>query len=306
MKSKAIVALVLFALSALAVTTNGCRMRSRSTQAEPKASEATKPAEPQAELSITATEDKDDLPQKEEIRRKFKLAAESSISVNNINGSVTVQTADTDTAEVLIVRSAKTQEDLQNYRKVKIEESGNKLRIGIENDRKSLFSALGKIPEGRQRVIVKIPRQVNYNSYNVSGDITLGEIRGRVGLHEINGQIKAERIAGPTEIGNVNGNIEATFAQLDGKGVEVFDVNGNIELRFEGTVNADLSAWSITGQLNPELPDVQTRDEEQSRGRLKARIGTGGTQIRVSGINGNVNLLKADKAPATAAKVASK
>jgi len=306
MKSKAIIALFLFAVCALAVTTNGCRMRSRSTQAEPKASEAAKPAEPQAELSIAAAEDKDDLPEKEEIRRKFKLAAESSISVNNINGSVTVQTADTDTAEVLIVRSAKTQEDLQNYRKVKIEESGNKLRIGIENDRKSLFSSLGKIPEGRQRVIVKIPRQVNYNSYNVSGDITLGEIRGRVGLHEINGQIKAARIAGPTEIGNVNGNIEATFAQLDGKGVEVFDINGNIELRFEGTVNADLNAWSITGQLNPELPDVQARDEEQSRGRLKARIGTGGTQIRVGGVNGNVTLLKAEKAPASSAKVASK
>lgn len=302
MRSKLPIALILFAAFTIALTTSGCRISSRSNQPEPQAAEATKAAEPQAELSITAGEDPDDMAVKEEFRRKFKLAAESSISVNHFNGSVTVQTADTDTAEVLIIRSAKTQEDLQNYRKIKIEESENKLRIGIENDRKSLFSSLGKIPEGRQRVIIKIPRKVNYNSYNISGNITLGEITGRVGLHEINGQIKAARIAGQTEIGNVNGNIEATFAQLDGKGVEVFDVNGNVELRFEGAVNAELNAWSITGQLNPAFPDVQARDEEQSRGRLKARIGSGGTQIKVSSVNGNVNLLKAEKAPASTAK----
>ncbi len=307
MKSKAIVALVLFALSALAVTTSGCRMRSRSTQAEPKASEATKPAEPQAELSITATEDKDDLPQKEEIRRKFKLAAESTISVANLNGSLTVETADTDTAEVLIVRSAKTRENLENYRKVKIEHEGKRLQIGIENDRKSLFSSIGAIPAGRQRVVMKIPRQIErFDSWGINGPVTLGETTARIEMHNINGLLKAARVAGQFELNSANGGIEVTFAPLSGKSIAISDVNGNIELRFEGAVNADLNAWSINGQLNPELPDVQARDEEQSRGRLKARIGTGGTPIRVSGVNGNVNLLKADKAPASAAKVASK
>ena len=307
MKSKAIVALVLFAISALAVTTNGCRMRSRSTQTEPKASEAAKPAEPQAELSITAAEDKDDLPEKEEIRRKFKLTPESTISVANLNGSLTVDTADTDTAEILIVRSARTREDLENYRKVKIEHEGKRLHIGIENDRKSLFSSIGTIPPGRQRVVMKIPRKIELlDSWGINGPVTLGETTARIEMRNINGLLKASRVAGQFELGNINGGIEVTFAPLSGKSIEISDVNGNIDLRFEGAVNADLNAWSITGQLNPELPDVQTRDEEQSRGRLKARIGTGGTQIRVSGINGNVNLLKADKAPATAAKVASK
>lgn len=307
MKSKAIVALVLFAISALAVTTNGCRMRSRSAQTEPKASEAAKPAEPQAELSITAAEDKDDLPEKEEIRRKFKLTPESTISVANLNGSLTVDTADTDTAEILIVRSARTREDLENYRKVKIEHEGKRLHIGIENDRKSLFSSIGTIPPGRQRVVMKIPRKIeHFDSWGINGPVTLGETTARIEMRNINGLLKASRVAGQFELNNINGGIEVTFAPLSGKSIEISDVNGNIDLRFEGAVNADLNAWSITGQLNPELPDVQTRDEEQSRGRLKARIGTGGTQIRVSGINGNVNLLKADKAPATAAKVASK
>ncbi|MEK7834372.1 MAG: hypothetical protein AAB401_25010, partial [Acidobacteriota bacterium] len=114
------------------------------------------------------------------------------------------------------------------------------------------------------------------------------------------------RFAGQTSFGNINGGIDATFAQLNGKGLEVFDVNGNVDLRFEGEVNADLNAWSIIGKLNPELPDVQAGNEEPGRDRLKARIGTGGTQIRINNINGNVNLLKAEKTSTSSAKAAGK
>ncbi|MDX2040206.1 MAG: DUF4097 family beta strand repeat-containing protein [Acidobacteriota bacterium] len=304
MRSKSIVALLLFAVFAVALTNSGCRIRNRSNQAEPQASEMAKPADPQAEISITATEDKDDLPEKEEIRRKFKLNPESAISVYNIIGSLTVETADTDTAELLIVRSAKTREDLQNYRKVKIEQEGKRLHIGIENDRKSLFSAIGTVPPGRQRIVMKIPRNVDFDTYGVNGPVTLGETLGRIEMRNLNGTFKVSRVAGHFELGNVNGPIEATFAPLTGKSIEISDVNGNIELRFEGEVNAELNAWGINGQLNTDLPGVQARDEEQSRGRLKARIGSGGAQIRINGINGNVNLLKAEKAPASAAKVA--
>lgn len=313
MKSKLLILLIAVACFTL-FAFSGCRIGNRSRRAETKptasgeaAPEAGKAAEPQAELSITSGNGEGiDLPEKEEIRRKFQFEAAASINVTNINGSVTVETADANTAEVLIVRSAKTREDLENYRKVNIEQQENRLRIGIENDRKSLFSTLGKIPEGRQRVVLKIPRKVNFNSYNVNGNVTLGEIQGRVGLHEINGQIKAARFAGQTAFGNINGGIDATFAQLNGKGLEVFDVNGNVDLRFEGAVNADLNAWSITGQLNPDLPNVEASNEEPGRGRLKARIGTGGTQIRINNINGNVNLLKAEKTSTQSAKVASK
>lgn len=310
MKPKSSVALIIFACCCLAFAASGCRMRPRAQRSETKSSEAetaAKTNEPQAELSISAGDGAgNDLPEKEEIRRKFKLEPESRINVYNINGSVTVETADTDTAEVLIVRSAKKREDLENYRKVKIEQERDKrLVISIENDRKSLFSSLGAIPEGRQRVVMKIPRKVDFESQGVSGNLTLGEILGRVELHDINGQVKASRIAGVAEFNSVNGGVDATFAPLKGSGIQVYNVNGSVDLRFEGEVNADLNAWSINGHLNPDLPDVQTRNEEQGRGRLKARIGSGGSQIKIGDVNGNVNLLKAEK-NTSSAKTASR
>lgn len=311
MKSKTFIAWVLVAYCCVAIATTGCRMRPRAERSAKQSSEpetAAQPNVPQAELSISANNGEgDDLPVKEEIRRKFKLEPETHINVFNINGNVTVETADTDTAEILVVRSAKKREDLDNYRKVRIEQGrDNRLIISVENDRKSLFSALGSLPEGRQRVVMKIPRKADFETHGISGNLTMGETQGRLQLRNVNGQIKAARISGVSQFADVNGGVEATFAPLNGKGIEAYDINGNVDFHFEGEVNADLNAWDINGRLNPDLPGVQARNEEQGRGRLKARIGAGGAQIRIGQVNGNVNLLKAEKAATTTAKAASK
>jgi DUF4097 and DUF4098 domain-containing protein YvlB len=192
------------------------------------------------------------------------------------------------------------------YHKINIEHDDEGLSIRIENDRKSLFSAIASIPEGRQRLVLKLPRKIDLQMSGANGKIKIGEIQGRIGMNGINGEIKASRIAGETEIHGVNGGIDVSFAPLNGNGIEFGSVNGNIEMRFEGEVNAELNTWGINGQVNADLPNVQNKDnEEPGRGRFKARIGSGGTQIRINGINGNVSLSKAQK-PASAAKVASK
>ncbi|MGH9799307.1 MAG: hypothetical protein ACRD82_03005 [Blastocatellia bacterium] len=310
MKSKSSIALIIFACFTLVFAVSGCRMRSRSQRTEVKSSEtetaATKAAEPQAELSINATEDSDDLPAKEEIRRKFQLPPNSRIYIHSINGKLTVETADTDAAEVLIVRSAQKSEDLENYRKVKIEQQENRLFIGIENDRKSLFSAIGKIPEGRQRVVLKIPRKVDFEANGINGNVAIAEILGYLELHGITGELKVARVTGNTDIDGVNGNVDVSFAPLKGGDIEINGINGNIDLRFEGEVNANLESWGINGRVNTEFPNAENLPEKSERGRLEARIGSGGTKIRIGGINGNVNFLKAGKAPAPPAKVASK
>lgn len=313
MKTKSILALIAVISVGSVLTISGCKVHRRtSNNSTEQSAESTTTAEANAravpvELSIQAGEDTDtDFAEKEELRRKFSAKEFSSVSIYNISGKVTIETADTDTAEVLIVRSAKKREDLKQYRQVKIELHDSNLAVRVENDRKSLFSSIGSIPEGRQRVIMRLPRKIDFDTNGINGDVTIGELRGRVELHGINGQIKASRIAGATEIDGINGGIDAVFAPLTGNGIEINGVNGNIDLRFEGEVNADLNAWGVNGQITPDLPDVQAKDEEPSRRRFKARIGTGGTQIRVGGINGNLHLMKAEKSSSPSPKVASK
>ncbi|HEY6403151.1 MAG TPA: hypothetical protein VI479_17155, partial [Blastocatellia bacterium] len=120
-----------------------------------------------------------DFAEHEEIRRSYTLKPDADVIVSGLNGRVNVETADTDHAEVLIVRSAKTREDLQ-YRKIKIDHDPSELHIYIEKDRRSFFSAFGPRPESRQRVILKLPRKVNFETHSVNGDVAIGEIEGGV------------------------------------------------------------------------------------------------------------------------------
>ena len=113
-------------------------------------------------VTIDATDVKKyDLPFREEIRRRYALKPRSNFRVFGLNGPVRVETTDEDTAEVLIVRSANRREDLQ-YNRILIMHEDTKLRIYREDDQKSFFSAFKKVPEGRQRVIVRLPKRIDF------------------------------------------------------------------------------------------------------------------------------------------------
>ncbi len=243
-----------------------------------------------------------DLAEGEEVRRSYTLRPGALVNIHGINGRLRVETGDTNVAEVLILRTARNREDLQ-YRKIKIDHEPDRLTISVENDRKSIFSALGHVPEGRQRVMLRLPKKVDFETNGVNGNVTVSEVQGRVEIRGVNGQVKVGRAMEKTEIGGINGGIDVTFAEKFTEKAEVSGVNGNIDLRFLGEANADLNAWGINGNVEPDLPKVERRETEPRRGRIKARIGNGGAIIEIHGVNGNVHLAKAEKASETTAKV---
>jgi hypothetical protein len=245
-----------------------------------------------------------DFAEREEIRRSYTLKPGADIIVSGINGPVDIQTGETDHAEVLVVRSAKKRDDLQ-FRKVSIEHDPVELRIRVEEDRRSLFSAFGSIPEGRQRVMLKLPRKVAVQANGVNGNITVGEIEGGVEMRGVNGQVNIAQATGANFRG-VNGKIDATIAKLSDNGIDLSGVNGNTTLRFVGEVNANVQARGHNGKVESDLPNVEERKGEKRYGRYEARIGTGGAEIGIRGVNGNVYLTKAEKPSATTAKATAK
>lgn len=246
-----------------------------------------------------------DFPEREEIRRSYTLEPGAQVRIANINGRVDVETAGIDHAEVLIVRSVRKREDLQ-FRRINLEHQPDYLGIRVEDDRRSIFSALGSIPDGRQRVILKLPRKVALETDGVNGHVTIGEIEGSVGIRGVNGPVNIAQASGAASFRGVNGNIDATVAKLTGDGIDLSGVNGNTNLRFIGEVNANVEARGMNGRVEADLPNVEVRKGERGYGRYEARIGTGGVQIEIRGVNGNVYLSKAEKPTASAAKVAAK
>lgn len=254
----------------------------------------------EAELSIV---DKggEDLPETEEIRRAYKLAPGADVEVFGINGGIEVETADSESAEVLIVRSAHKRDDLR-FRKINIEHEPERLRIRVEDDRQSVFSAMGTFPEGRQRVMLKLPRRVDFRTVALNGKLTAGGIEGKLDLNGVNGPVKVERASGEVLFRGINGNIEATIAKLADEGIRITGVNGNTTLQFIGDVNATVEASGMHGQVEPNLPHVEVQGSEMFGG-YKAKVGNGGPiRIRIDGVNGNVYLAKAGKDAAARSK----
>jgi hypothetical protein len=301
--------LVVAGLSLSLLSVEGCRMRSRSnakneggeTQAQIAPSDA--PADPKAAAAplVDADGGSGDFAEKEEIRRTYALKPGQTVDVRGINGWVRVETADISIAEVLIVRSAKKKEDLQ-FHQMNIEHGEKGLTIRTESDRKSIFSALGSQPEGRQRVLLRLPKKIDFETNGINGDVEIvGDLNGRAEIRGVTGSVKTGRINGETDITGINGSVDVTFAPLTGKSIEMRGVNGNIEMRFEGEVNAEIRGRGVNGQIQADLPNVEKPDGEERPGRTRLRIGTGGTSIELTGINGNVHLVKAGAAPAATA-----
>ncbi|MBI1766193.1 MAG: DUF4097 family beta strand repeat protein [Acidobacteria bacterium] len=242
---------------------------------------------------LNATDSDQEYSAKQEVRQSYKLAAGTKVDVSGINGLLQIETADTDAAEIHIVRSARSEEDFKE-RTLVIEQKGDSLVVRMRNNRERSFWAMlsSRHPE-RQQAFLKLPRQINLDVSGINGKTEIGEIGGRVELSGLNGPVKVARATGGFELSGVNGNIEATLAQLT-KGVEVRGVNGSVDLRFLGEVNADIEVHGVNGSINPELPNLSVK--EQKRGRLEARLGNGGTTIEVSGVNGNINFLPAKNA----------
>jgi PBP1b-binding outer membrane lipoprotein LpoB len=290
-----ILALALVALSLL----------SRFTDSRPAAEPAVaKHAAEQTDSHETAKDDEKikadepiDLTVKQELRKEFTLKPNVVVYVSGINGKLDVTTSDTDKAEIYLVRSVRKAEDFEE-RKVNIGLGENdSLEIEIRKNRSSsIWGALNSRNEERQRLELKLPRNVVFQANNNTGNITVGELDNALLIEGLNGNVKAARVMNRGVFEDINGNVDATFAKLT-KGLALQGVNGNLDFRFADAVNADIGIRRHSGQVNNELPNVTVT--ETKHGRYEARVGEGGFSIEGNYINGNFNLL-------TAAKMASK
>jgi hypothetical protein len=222
--------------------------------------------------------------ERDEFRQSYTLAPGAQVRVAGINGSVDVETAAGGAAEVQIVRTARSRSDL-DYHKVVVEQPGAGLVVRGENEREHDRGD----HQVRQRVLLRVPRGVEFSANGVNGRTTVGEIDGPVRLSVINGKVDVAQARGYTDISGINGAVTMTITQLSDRGVRVSGVNGRVELRFDGAVNADLSVRGINGAVNADVPNV-TVQGRVSRTSFEAKIGAGGAPITVSGVNGSVRL----------------
>lgn len=225
--------------------------------------------------------------ERDEFRQSYTLAPGAQVRVSGMNGSVDVETSTSGTAEVYVLRTARNRSDL-DYHKVIVEQTASGLVVRGENEREHGWN--GENHQVRQRVTMKIPRNVDFTASGINGRATVGEIDGPVSLSGINGHVDVAQARGYVNISGVNGAVTMTITQLTERGIHVSGINGRVELRFDGALNADLSVNGVNGSVNADVPNVSVQGRI-SRQSFNAKIGAGGAPINVNGVNGSVHLV---------------
>jgi hypothetical protein len=227
--------------------------------------------------------DRGDYAERDEFRQSYKLAAGARVEVRNINGPLEIQTTDGDSAEVYLIRSARTKADLEYY-KVIVENEGSTFRVYTEQPPDEFRNNVNV----RHRAVLKVPRPSELDVRNINGQARIGEIDGPVHLGNINGSLEIGHLAGFAELSNINGSIAMTLERLGDRGIKMRNINGGVSFRFLDQPNADLDLDMFNGSVNSTLPNTSV--QKKTRSSFRGQIGSGGVPITGSHVNGVISV----------------
>ena len=211
--------------------------------------------------------DRGDFQEREEIRQTYQIAPGASVEISNINGPLEIETVSGNTAEVYVVRSARTKADLE-FHKIIIENTPSTFKLyGAQDDENSNRVTV------RHRAVLKLPRPSSLRVHNINGPARVGDSDG------------------PITLGNINGSTDMTIAQLGSRGIQMRNMNGSINIRFLSDVNADLEVHSFNGSVDSSLPNMSI--QKTGRSEFKGQIGSGGIPITGTHVNGAISIRRA-------------
>jgi hypothetical protein len=223
------------------------------------------------------------------INESYELADGARVDIHGINGPVTVEAVDGNTAEVRVTSTAGSMGDL-NDSQITVEHTETSLVIrGKGGNSWGFWKWLRGGSEARHNVVLKLPRRVELTTRGTNGKVTIGAMEGSVQVSGVNGRVEIGGARGMAEVNGVNGGVTLTITELAEEGAKVNGINGAVELRLGSDVNADLNLNGINGSITVEAPNVEV--QEQKRSKLRARVGTGGANIKANGINGGVRIV---------------
>lgn len=138
---------------------------------------------------------------------------------------------------------------------------------------------------------IRVPKGVKVGVWSVNGGVTVDGASSEVRAGTVNGSVDAVSAGGPVLASTVNGSIHATMGRFDGdQDLDYRTVNGTIVAEFAGDVDADVDLTTVNGRFQTDWPVTLTGRIDPRH--LRATLGKGGRRIRMSTVNGNVELRK--------------
>jgi hypothetical protein len=136
---------------------------------------------------------------------------------------------------------------------------------------------------------VRVPKGVKVASYGVNGDVRVDGVENEVDASSVNGAVFVDSRSGPVNASTVNGSVRASMGRFDLQSdLRFSSVNGTVTVEFSDDINAEVDLSTVNGRFLTDFPVTITGRIDPRR--LRATLGKGGPRIRMSTVNGNVEL----------------
>ena len=136
---------------------------------------------------------------------------------------------------------------------------------------------------------VRVPKGVKVAAHGVNGEVRIEGVDAEVDAGSVNGSVFVSTARGPVNASTVNGSVRASMGKFEfDTDLRFSSVNGTVVAEFAEDINAEVDLSTVNGRFLTDFPvTISGRIDPR---RLRATIGKGGPRVRLSTVNGNVEL----------------
>jgi DUF4097 and DUF4098 domain-containing protein YvlB len=243
-----------------------------------------------AVLLIGATAATASEPYKENFSQSYPLDAKGTVSLENVNGDVTVTAWERGEVKVDAVKQCESKDALD---KLKIEVSASRSLVRIETRYPDSHGWTGGHDNCSVTYTVSVPATSQLDKVDlVNGDLKVSGVGGGVRAETVNGTLEARDVTGDLKLESVNGAVDVTCATLGAsQRVEIESVNGTIELTLPGQASARLRAETVNGKISNDF-GLEVNKHQYVGSDLTGTVGAGAGDVRLETVNGAIRILK--------------
>lgn len=220
--------------------------------------------------------------------KRYPLEAAGIVTVENVQGDISVEAWDRAEAEVAVIKDALGGTSADNGVRIDVESDGKKLEL------RTLYP-----PQTEDSVRVsyklRVPRQVRLERLRtVVGNIRVRNVEGWIDARTLNGSIEEINVTGGVAARTLNGDIAVSMRSMPEKAapIQMETVNGHLLLLLPEDANAELSLTTVAGRVD----SVYALKVSDTPGDtvMRATLGQGGTPVRLRTVRGNIQVMQGD------------
>jgi hypothetical protein len=231
------------------------------------------------------------------VSRNWPAESIRELRVSEIDGSVTIDAADTNQITLVAVASGELEmkKGAENHGLFESTVDGDTLRIGRkERNRKGFagFPFLFDRDEMRINYKLTVPKTVSLHLNTVNGKIATKGVDGETQVASVNGTIDVET-AGTHELRatTVNGRVRARFTESF-QGARFNTVNGGVEAFLPQSASFAVNLSQVNGDFEATFP-LSIHSNPGSR-RVSGEVNGGKHELKIVTVNGDIELAQSN------------